>query len=379
MINLVIFLSVVASIGVISASICSPAMPIMGEYFGAGQSDLQLIISLFLAGNALGQLLSGLLSDYIGQRAVLFWGLLLFIASSSLAAVSDSLFGLHIARFFQGMGTAAGPVLARAIAAKNFPEKTSAKILSYGSLCIGIVSILAMMGSGYITLISWRGCFWITSALGLFLFIWAFFALKGECIAPKEAPTLRSMVRTFYQPQFLVMAVAHSVTYGLMYGYIGLFPFILKGFFPEISPQDLSLNSVYMILVYMLGTTLAAKYVSRLTPTYLVFLGVIMQVFAGFLLCLSMTSTMFFLAIGLFNLSLGIVLPMTSAAALAPAVSKGIASSTLGLSYRLSGSLISYLISLMPLNAGFNLGLVIFSLSLLSFFILYIPKRQALA
>lgn len=371
MLNTIIFLSVVASIGVVSASICAPAFPLMADYFSKDFSDLQLVISLFLAGNAIGQLLTGPLSDYFSQRSVMFAGLILFTAASIMAALADSLGILYLARFFQGMGTAAGPVLARAIAAKAFSLNRSAQIISFGSLSIGCASMLAMMFSGMISGISWRGCFWLTSILGAILLLWAMTALKNEPVPlPNEHDLLKnrfkSMGRIFLHPPFLVMAFVHSMTYGLMYGYIGLFPFLLKEIFNEKNPKEIGLYSAYMIVVYMVGTILGAWLVPRFTAYRLVILGVLVQLVSGFILALSPSWFLFFLSLGLFNLSIGIVLPMTSAAALASVDSKGTASSTLGLSYRLSGSLISYLISLMPLAAGFNLGVAIFVLSLCS-------------
>ena len=373
MLNTIIFLSVVASIGVISASICSPALPLMADYFSKDFSDLQLVISLFLAGNAIGQLLSGPFSDYFNQKSIMFTGLVLFTISSLIAATADSMFILYGARFFQGMGTAAGPVLARAIASKVFSENKSAQIISFGALGVGGASMLSIMFSGMISHISWRGCFWITSFLGIILLLWAFFALRNDLLPEvKERDSLknkfRAMITIFYQPQFLVNTAIHSLTYGLMYGYIGSFPFLLKGLFEEINPKYVGIYSAYMILIYILATSIGALLVPRLTASRLVILGVSLQLLSGLILALFCSVPGFFLGIALFNFSLGIILPMTTAAALSPVASKGTASSALGLCYRLSGSFISYLISLMPLAGGFNLGIASFAASLISLF-----------
>ena len=126
--NRVVFLSVLASIGVISATLCAPALPFIADRFSADLSYVQFTISLFLVGNAFGQFLSGPLSDRIGQRTTLLGGLSLYIVASSACALSNQMSFLLIARFFQGMGSAAGPVFSRAIATSSFPPKRSAQV-----------------------------------------------------------------------------------------------------------------------------------------------------------------------------------------------------------------------------------------------------------
>jgi len=65
MVNRVVFLSIIAALGVISASLCAPALPFIADHFSAQFSYIQFTISLFLVGNALGQFLSGPLSDQV--------------------------------------------------------------------------------------------------------------------------------------------------------------------------------------------------------------------------------------------------------------------------------------------------------------------------
>lgn len=108
MLNLKFFLSIVAALGVISASLCAPALPYIADHFSADFSIIQFTISLFLIGNACGQFLSGPLSDQIGQRSVLLGGLFLYILSSCSCAIADEMSVLLTARFFQGMEVLSG-------------------------------------------------------------------------------------------------------------------------------------------------------------------------------------------------------------------------------------------------------------------------------
>src|ERR1700733_16168512 len=100
MVHVPIFLSVVAAIGVLAATLCAPALPYIADHFAAGIASVQFTLSLFLVGNALGQLFSGPLSDHIGQRKVMMCGLTLFIAASGWAGLADEMPFLLAARFF---------------------------------------------------------------------------------------------------------------------------------------------------------------------------------------------------------------------------------------------------------------------------------------
>lgn len=373
--NKTLFLSVVASLGVISATLCAPALPFIADRFATQFFYVQFIISLFLIGNALGQILSGPLADQLGQRTILLSGLFIYILGSCGCALADQMSILLGARFFQGMGSAVGPVLARAITSSSFSPNRSAQVQSYGTMGVGIASILAIFLSGELTLFSWRANFWFAAAFGVFLLLWAHTALKNPISMPKTiSPQPLSLKPIFTQAgqilqhkQFLGSALCHSLAYGLMYGYITLFPFALIEILHDKNPSHVGIYSAYMIAFYMLGASLAAYLVPRprWKAPYLIMIGIALQLVSGILLTISPSTAFFFPILFLFNLSLGMILPLTAAHALAPFSGSsirnavGTASSSLGLFYRLIGSLVSTLICLFPLAEGKNLGMAI--------------------
>jgi MFS transporter, DHA1 family, multidrug resistance protein len=369
MLSRMVFLSIVAAIGIISASLCAPALPFIADHFSAHFSSIQFTISLFLMGNALGQFLSGPLSDQIGQRRVLLAALSLYIIASCGCALADQMSILLTARFFQGMGSAVGPVLSRAIAVNSFPPKKSAQVQSYGAIGVGVASILAILCSGELTLVSWRGNFWLAACLGVVLLIWSVQALKHSPTLVVRSFSLKQAIPQMKQvlthPLFLGASFCHSMTYGLMYGYITLFPFLLIEIFHEKNPMQVGIYSAYMIAFYMLGAFIASRLILKWPQNRLIVSGIILQLTAGILLTLNFFPLLFLAALCLFNLSIGIILPLTSAAALAPfaGYAVGTASSSLGLCYRLIGSLLSIAICQVPLAGGRNLGIAMFLVS----------------
>ena len=184
------------------------------------------------------------------------------------------------------------------------------------------------------------------------------------------------MKEIFKHPRFLGSALCHSLTYGLMYAYITLFPFLLIEIFHEKNPALVGIYSAYMIAFYLLGAFFASRLVLRWTTQKMAGIGIALQILSGVLL-MAVPPFLFIPALFLFNVSLGIILPTTSAIALAPFAGKavGAASSSLGLSYRLIGSIISTLICQLPLAGGRSLAAAILLLSGVSLAI-YLTKVQ---
>ena len=77
------FASLVAlltSLVALSIDAMLPALPEIGSTLGVTQrNDTQLVIGLFLLGNAVGQLLFGPLSDAFGRKPAIVAGLTLFL------------------------------------------------------------------------------------------------------------------------------------------------------------------------------------------------------------------------------------------------------------------------------------------------------------
>ena len=86
----------------------SPALPALAERFSLSDSEVSLVISVYLVPAALASVPAGLLADRFGRRWVFGGGLTLFgLASLLLPLLAEGSFGaLLVIRFFQGLGFA---------------------------------------------------------------------------------------------------------------------------------------------------------------------------------------------------------------------------------------------------------------------------------
>ena len=74
-VGLTIILGALGAIAPLSIDMYLPALPALGRTFGTGASQIQLTLSAFVLGLALGQIVAGPLSDALGRRRPLLVGL----------------------------------------------------------------------------------------------------------------------------------------------------------------------------------------------------------------------------------------------------------------------------------------------------------------
>jgi len=99
--------------GPVGMHIFVPALPSAARDLHAPAAELQLTVSLYILGLALGQLVYGPLSDRFGRRPALLTGLTIFTAASLAGLFAPDAHALIAARFLQAFGGCAGLVLAR--------------------------------------------------------------------------------------------------------------------------------------------------------------------------------------------------------------------------------------------------------------------------
>ncbi|MEQ8165663.1 MAG: MFS transporter, partial [Alphaproteobacteria bacterium] len=110
-----ILLTALVSLGPLSTDMYLPSMPALRQVFGASVPEIQLTLSVFLAGFAISQLVYGPLSDRFGRRPVVLGGLMIFAAASTACSFAPDIEWLVLGRFFQALGACCGPVVGRAI------------------------------------------------------------------------------------------------------------------------------------------------------------------------------------------------------------------------------------------------------------------------
>ncbi|MGI4855398.1 MAG: multidrug effflux MFS transporter [Janthinobacterium lividum] len=153
--------------GTLAMHMFVPALPEAAQALGVGSGTMQMTISVYIMGLAGGQLIYGPLSDSLGRRPMLLFGLALYTLAGLAAACASGIHTLIAARLFQALGGCAGLALGRAIVRDIAPPDEAVRSLALMNLMMMIGPGLApLLGSGLVALSGWRAIFVVLTLLG---------------------------------------------------------------------------------------------------------------------------------------------------------------------------------------------------------------------
>jgi DHA1 family bicyclomycin/chloramphenicol resistance-like MFS transporter len=208
-----------------------PSLPTLESHFGATTAAVQLTLSAFFIGLALGQLIHGPLADRHGRRPALFAGLLLYIAATAGCALAVNIEGLIVLRFLQAVGGCAGVVIARAAVRDLFDHRESARMLSVLLMVMGVAPILAPIAGGWILVnLGWQAIFWALFAFGAVCLIAAAAGLPEtrpvESVRADVFSALSGYWALLCDPRFRGYAFSSGLTQSGMFAYLSGSPFV---------------------------------------------------------------------------------------------------------------------------------------------------------
>ena len=263
-----------------------PAYPSISKELHASASAVQLTLTACLIGISCGQLFFGPLSDRIGRRTPLLFGLAAFAISSAACAMASNIYMLTGFRLIQGMGGAAGIVIARSVVRDLHSGLALARFFSTLMLATGIGPVLApQLGSWVLSVTSWRGIFAVLSLLGVLLLLSAWRQIP-ETLPPERRQagsaraTYRAMWSILRDRVFLGYALACGLGMGAIFAYIAGSSFVLQnvyGLSPLVYGLVFALNALGMIA----GAQINGRLVGRLAPTTLLTVGLVTMGVAG--------------------------------------------------------------------------------------------------
>ncbi|KAA9165777.1 Bcr/CflA family multidrug efflux MFS transporter [Amycolatopsis acidicola] len=377
-----------SAFGPLSIDMYLPALPQMTGALHSTNGTLQLTLTGFIIGLALGQLIIGPLSDALGRRRPLLTGLGLYAVASVLCAVSPSAEMLIAARLLQAVGAAAGIVIARAIVRDLYSGTAMTKFFSMMMLVSGLGPILApVLGGQILRLISWRGVFVVLTVFGVLLLITAALALPEPLPAERRRParlgaTLRTYGNLLADRSFFGYAFAGGLMFAGLFAYVSASSFVLQDVY-GLSPQGFSLvfgaNGVGIVLAGQINGRLVGRFPER----RLLATGLVVSALGGLgvLLAALFTLPLVALLVPLLLLvsSIGLVMPNASSLALAEHPhNAGSASALLGVMQFVVGGFATPLVSIGGESSAVPMGTVMagFAVAALVIFATMTRARQ---
>ncbi|GAA1466180.1 multidrug effflux MFS transporter [Microbacterium thalassium] len=368
---LLVVLALLASVAPFSTDLYLPAFPLMAADLDTSATAIQLTLTSFLVGLAIGQLVFGPLSDRLGRRGPLLVGAVLFAAASVAAVFAPSIEFLIAARFLQGLSGAAGMVLGRAVIADRERGDAAARAFSLMMIVGGIAPIIApLAGSLVVDVLGWRGILAVLAALAVAMLLASWFVVEESLPRERRGRGAAGGFRALGSLGYAGPAATFVLGFAAMMAYISASPFLYQ----EVMGLD---AVVYGVLfgVNALGLAAASALATRLLRTIpargVLGMGVAGLIGAtGVLFVLSVSGAPAgWMAVPIFVAvsSLGFVMgPATALALAAVPTAVGTGSAVLGAGQFGLGALVSPLVSLEVGNATLPLAIVMLVLALLA-------------
>jgi MFS transporter, DHA1 family, multidrug resistance protein len=228
-VRFVLILGALTALTPASIDMYLPSFPELARTLGAAPASVQLTLSAYLVGLAVGQAAYGPLADRLGRRRPLLGGLALYAVASAGCALAPRVDVLIALRFVQALGGAACLVIPRAIVRDRFDPQASARVYSHLMLVVGVAPILAPLVGGHIVhFAGWRAVFGVLTGLGLGGVVLTALALPES--SPRAATTgagLRDYARLLTDRRFAGFAACGGLAMAGMFAYIASSPFVL--------------------------------------------------------------------------------------------------------------------------------------------------------
>ncbi|MFM8901253.1 MAG: multidrug effflux MFS transporter [Burkholderiales bacterium] len=255
-----------------------PAFNGITESLGAKPVQMQQTLSAYLFGFALMNLFHGALSDALGRRPVVLWGLALFTLASVGCALSNSIEALVFWRAMQGLTTGAGIVVSRAVVRDMYAPADAQRVMSQITLFFGAAPAIAPLVGGLLFVaVNWQSVFWFLALVGVVLW-WANHRWLPESlhVDQRQPFSVRNLMHGYRDlgsdARFWALALASGVPFNGMFLYVMAAPTFL-GEHLQLQPQQFFWFFCLVISGIMAGAYCSGRLAGKLSPAKQIRLG----------------------------------------------------------------------------------------------------------
>lgn len=209
-----------------------PALPKIAAEFTVSQQYVQYSLTSWFFGAASTQLLLSPLCKKFGKRKIFMFGIILFIVTSLLCALSQNIDQLILVRFFQGSTVCYIGVIGYALIHERYAGKQAVKITSaMNAVAIIGPGVGPFLGSVFVTYANWQMIFVLLAAWGLVAYIFIFYTMPASKLLRSKKiyikPIIMDYMEIFKNKEFLKITFCYSLLFACFLIWIIESPFIL--------------------------------------------------------------------------------------------------------------------------------------------------------
>ncbi len=379
-------LAALTALGPLSTDLYIPALPDIGRAFGVAPAQVQLTLSAYLVGFAIGQIAYGPISDWYGRRSGLLIALLCFCIGALICFAASSIEILIGARVLQAFGASGATVLARAVVRDLYIGARAGKELSLMSLVMAIAPVSAPLIGGILhSVFGWRSPFAALVMVGVAVLATVWRKLPetlGERLPERlSIGTLLSGYRQMLQnAMFSLYLLIGAAAYTCLLVWLMTGPFILQARHGLV-PLQISVAFTVCACGYLVGNLFATRVVLRLGIVRTIGYGATIMIVGAPIVCLLImldiaSATILVAAMAFTLIGFGLVFPLALAGGLSCFAERaGAASSLLGFSPQFMAAIVSTGVAFAMHRSVWAAGIAIMAMALMVF-VLWLLLRK---
>lgn len=276
--SLIVLLAILSAIAPVSVDTYIPAIPSMAKDFDVNIEQIELTLSIFLIGFAIGQVFGGSFSDRVGRKRSSLVGLFGFALFSFLIIFSSSVYELWVYRFAEAFFGGLIVVNGTAITRDVFHAKEAAKAFSLiGSIRSFAPLIAPFIGTAILYFYSWEMIFvfLVIFSLTMALYMMKYFK---ETYTYKKQNVIESYKSVLKHKRAMQVMLILAFTFSGMFTIIAKSSFIYIEYFnisTAMFPLYFGVNFVVLILFIKVNIQLLKTYQTKYLIKYAIFLQIL--------------------------------------------------------------------------------------------------------
>jgi len=266
--RLALILGALTAIGPLAIDMYLPALPGIARELGVPIAAVQVSLASYFAGMSIGQILYGPLSDRLGRKPILSFGLVIFVGASLACAFTTSVTQLVVFRFLQALGGCAPLVVPRAVVRDYFDGREAVRMLSMLILVMMLGPILAPFVGGQLLIrFGWRSMFFVLAGYGFVWLVLAAWLLPESLQASQRrresvAAIVSTYARILRDRVYLGWVLSGALVFAGLLAYISGSSFVYIELF-DVAPERFGLyfgaNAIGLMIASQVNRFLAGR------------------------------------------------------------------------------------------------------------------------
>lgn len=255
-VEFVILMAFLTSLVALSIDAMLPALDVIGAELNSQSSQqTYLIVSLFFAGMALGQLFFGPFSDARGRRLTILLGLIIFLLGTLICFLSTSMEMILAGRMIQAFGVSGPRIASMALIRDLYVGDKMARVMSFITAIFILVPMVApLFGQFVMKVFGWRHIFTMFALVCLVCAIW-FFTRQGETLPRAQRLKFNwrvfagSLIWLLKHPVVMGATIAMGTIFGAFLAYLSA----SQSIFQSIYDTGESFPLLFALLAFSIG------------------------------------------------------------------------------------------------------------------------------